>query len=193
MRAVKTFTWIAALVLAGCGADPAYYLLPPPQAAPERIDVAPASVAVAEISLPSYAEANEIAVLMETGAVMLNQDALWADTPRRALTRHLVAALQARIDAEIGGEPWPELDRPALRLEVIADRLIGRNDGTVEFAGTFTIVAPESGRIVASDRFAQAIPITQEGYDGLLSAHARAIDVLADLIAARIARLGAVS
>lgn len=193
MRAFKTLISAAALLLAGCGADPEYFLLPPPQATQTRVDVAPASVAVAEIGLPSYAEAAEIAVLMDTGSVMLNDDALWADTPRRALTRHLVSALQARVDAEVGGEPWPELDRPALRLEVIADRLIGRNDGILEFTGTYTIVAPESGRIVASDRFAQSVPITRPGYEGLLAAHARAIDMLADVVAARIARLGAIS
>ena len=87
---------------------------------------------------------------------------------------------------QVGTEPWPGFNGPSLRVEVIADRLIAREDGSLLFAGRFNIVAPSSGQIRASDRFAIAIPPQGQGYQALAIAHGRAIDALADQIAARI-------
>jgi hypothetical protein len=177
----------AALALASCG-RPDYYLTPPP--AGSARGGGGSSLAVADMSLPAYAETVEIAALTETGAVQLARDALWADTPRRALTRHLVAALQARLAAQIATEPWPAFDPPALRLEVFVDRMIGAPEGPFAFEGQYVIVSSASGRVVASDRFAIALPPQGAGYQGLIDAHARAVEALADQIAARIARTG---
>lgn len=182
--------WLLLALLAGCGADPLLYLLPPPLPAEAQATRA-GSIAVAEIGLPTYAESDEIARLGLGGAVEVDSDALWADTPRRALTRHLIAALQARLDARIAGEPWPELDRPGLRLEVIADRLIGTPGGLLQFTGAYNVVAPESGRIVSADRFIVTVPVPGEDYGALLAAHARAVDALADLLVPRLTQLDA--
>jgi uncharacterized lipoprotein YmbA len=176
---------LAATLAIGACASPEYHLLPPP-APVARAPSPAASIAVAEVSLPSYAGALEIAVLTESGAVTLQDDALWADTPRRALTRHLVAALQQRLSGRIGTEPWPGFDGPALRVEVVVDRMIGAPAGPLDFAGQYIIAAPESGRITASNRFAITIPPQGDGYDALLAAHALAIDALADRIAASV-------
>ena len=48
------------------------------------------------------------------------------------------------------------------------------------------IVVPDSGRITAFERFAITVPPQGEGYPGLLAAHARAVEALADRIAASI-------
>jgi uncharacterized lipoprotein YmbA len=183
MRAVLL---AAVLALAGCSAHPDYFLLPPPAAVARQPSPA-ASVAVAELSLPSYAEALEIATLTGPGQLDLVKNALWADTPRRALTRHLVAALEARLGGPVLTEPWPGFDPPARRVEVIVDRMIGAPGGGLEFAGQFVVVAPESGRLLAAERFALSVPPQGEGYPGLLAAHGRAVEQLADRIAARIA------
>ena len=66
------------------------------------------------------------------------------------------------------------------------DRLIGAENGGLDFAGQYVLVSPASGRITGFDRFAIAVPPQGEGYPGLLAAHARAIDLLADRIAATI-------
>jgi uncharacterized lipoprotein YmbA len=179
----------ATLVLAACGGSPEYYLLAPPEPAARATSPA-GSIAVADISLPAYAEAIEIASIGPTGAVTLDRDALWADTPRRALTRHLVAALQTRLDAVVGTEPWPGFDQPGLRVEVAVDRMIGAPEGALQFTGQYVIVAPASGRILASERFAITLPPPGPGYQGLIDAHGRAIEALADTIAARVARVG---
>lgn len=175
----------AALALAACAGQPDFYLLPPPQPVTQRASPV-GSIAVAEISLPAYADALEIAVLVAPGTATADRQALWADTPRRALTRHLIASLEARLNARVIGEPWPGYDQPAMRIEVIADRLIGAPGAGLDFAGQFVVVAPESGRVVATERFRVTAPVAGEDNAALMAAHARAVEDLADLIVARI-------
>jgi uncharacterized protein len=176
---------VAALALGACSADPAYFLLPPPQATTRAGGSAP-TLAVADIGLPAYAEANAIAALTGPGELRLDKTALWADAPRRALTRHLVAALETRLGGGVLAEPWPGFDPPALRVEVLTDRLVGAPGGAVEFVGQYVIIAPDSGRIFAADRFAIVAPVEGEGNAALIAAHGRAVEQLADRIAARI-------
>lgn len=184
MRALLPCLFAGALAgLAGC-AQTDYFLLPPQDAA-TRATSAP-SIAVADISLPSYADALEIAVLTETGSVTLSKSALWADTPRRALTRRLIADLQARLGGTISAEPWPAYDSPAYRLEVIVDRMIGAPEASLSFLGQYVLIGRDSGRITASERFAITVPPQGPGYAGLMAGHAKAIDTLADQIAARL-------
>lgn len=171
------------LLLAACG-SPDYYLTPPVDGAPLRGGTG-GGLAVADMNLPTYAEAVEIAQLTPTGAVSLDKTALWADTPRRALTRHLIAALQARLSGQIASEPWPAYDPPSLRVEVFVDRMIGAPEGSVQFEGQYVLVSPASGRIVATDRFAIAAP-AGPGPQGVVDAHARAVEALASQIAARV-------
>lgn len=185
MRATLPCLIAAALVLTAC-ANPDYYLLPPPSAAAARQASPVSTISVADIDLPSYANALEIASLTGPDTVTLNKVSLWADTPQRALTRHLAEALEARLRARVGTEPWPGFDSPGLRVEVAVDRLIGAQDGGLAFAGQYALIAPESGRVTAMDRFAITVPPQGEGYPGLLAAHARAVERLADRIAATI-------
>lgn len=181
-----------ALALCACGGRPAYYLLPP--VAPAARQAAPAgSVVVADLSLPAYAGALEIAALTGPGTLELAPRALWADQPQRALSRHLAAALEARLGVRVATEPWPGFDAPARRVEVSVDRMVGAPGGGLDFAGQYAIVEPSSGRLVALDRFALAVPPQGEGYPGLFAAHARAVEALADRIAARLAGRGPTS
>ncbi len=175
----------AASALAGCGGGGTYYLLPPAPAAtrqPSPVN----GISVADIGLPTYASALEVAALTGPETVTLEKSSLWADDPTRALTRHLAAALEARLATHVGTEPWPGYDTPGLRVQVDVDRMIGAPSGGLDFAGQYVIIAPASGRITAADRFAISVPPQGEGFPGLLAAHARAIELLADRIAATI-------
>lgn len=171
------------LGLAAC-APTDYFLLPPAAPATGGRAASP-SVSVADISLPAYADALEIATLQPSGEVSLAKNALWADTPRRALTRRLVAALQARLSGQVGTEPWPGFEGAGLRVSVIVDRMIGAPGAPLDFAGQYFIVTA-SGDVLAADRFALTVPSRGPGYAGLMQDHSRAIDLLADQIAARI-------
>lgn len=182
MRVKRALTLALFALLAGCG-QPDYYLLPPESGAPAR--AGRVSLSVADIDLPAYAGALEIASLGANGAVTLERDALWADTPSRALTRHLVTALQTRLGGLVAADPWPGFDPPALQLRVIVDRMIGAPGQPLDFAGQYILVNG-SGHVTASDRFRLSVPPLGPGYAGLLADHARAIELLADQIAARI-------
>ena len=59
------------------------------------------------------------------------------------MTRHLAAALDDRLAARVGTEPWPGFDSPGLRVEVTVDRMIGSLDGSLDFAGQYFLVAPD--------------------------------------------------
>jgi len=185
-RALKVLAAATALLVAGCGGGPDYYLLPPPGPA-ARVGTPVATISVADIGLPSYAEAAELATLTPTGAVELVRDASWADTPRRALTRHLAAALETRLGASVIPEPWPGFNPPALRVEVAVDRMIGAPETGLGFSGQYVILTPANGRIFTARRFDIAVPPQGPGNAGLLALHAEAMDTLADDIAARIA------
>jgi hypothetical protein len=174
-------------LLAACSGNSNYYLLPPPKPAAERFASPAGLIAVAEISLPTYAEALEMAELVGPGVLTLESTASWADTQRRALTRHLAAALEARLNARVGTDPWPGYDDPGLRVEVSVDRFVGAPDTGLVLTGQYFVVVPESGRIYAAERFSIQVPPQGEGNVGLATAHARAMDRLADDIAARIA------
>ena len=176
---------LLALALAACGA-PAYYLLPPPAGPVARSASPVGTIVVADIGVPTYVDALEIAALTGPETADLSKASLWADSPRRALTRHLAAALEARLTARVSTEPWPAFDAPGLRVEVVVDRMIGAAGGTLELAGQYSIVAPSSGTLRALDRFAIAVPVADGGYPALMAAHARGMDLLADRIAATI-------
>ncbi len=87
-------------------------------------------------------------------------------------------------------EPWPAYESPDLRVEVFVDRMIGAPEGPFQFSGQYVIVSNLSGRVISSDRFAISLPAQGSGYQGLIDAHARAVEALADQIAARLARGG---
>lgn len=176
---------LAALALAACGGTPDYFLLPAPQPA-QQASSPVSSVVVADMSLPAYASALEIASLTAPGVVTLDKTQLWADTPQRALTRQLSTALGERLRARVGTEPWPSFDNPGLRVEVTVDRFIGAEGGALDFAGQYFLISPSSGQITGGDRFAITVPSQGEGYPGLLAAHAVAIDRLAARIAGSI-------
>jgi uncharacterized protein len=182
---------VVALALAGllaaCAGSPDYYLLPPPQSAATRLPSPVSSIVVADIDLPTYAEALEVAVLTGPLALRLDSAVSWADNPRRAMTRHLTEALEARLATRVAADPWPGFDQPGLRVEVRVDRLVGAPEAGLTFSGQYFIVAPDSGTVTAVERFSYNVPVTGEGVAGLAAAHAAAIDLLADDIAARIA------
>lgn len=176
----------AILVLAACGSETAY-LLPPSSPVTRQVPSPVNGISVADVNLPAYAGELEIAALSGPETVTLHEYDLWADDPRRAVTRHLAAALGARLATHVITEPWPGFDPPGLRVEVAVDRMIGAASGGVELAGQYVITNPESGRITVVDRFDITVQPQGDGFPGLMAGQARAIEALATRIASRIA------
>lgn len=175
---------LALAALGACGNETAYLL--PPAPAAQRLPSPVRGIGLADVSLPAYASDVEIASLVGPETIKLHKSALWADDPTRAVTRHLAAALEARLATHVVTDPWPGYESPGLRIEVAVDRMVGAPSGGVELSGQYVMLDPESGRITASDRFAITVPPQGEGFPGLMAGEARAIEALADQLTARI-------
>ena len=64
--------------------------------------------------------------------------------------------------------------------------MIGAPGGSLDFAGQYAIVSPTAAASSPSTASRSPCPPQGDGYPGLMAAHARAIDALADRIAASI-------
>ena len=190
-------TTIGLLALAGCGSAPVLFSAPAPMLAArtgpmepgERIPVAYASVEVLEVSLPTYAESEDIYYEGAGGSLMPIEGAEWADLPARAITLDLVEVLGAVTQARVAAEPWPYEALPEARVEVRATRMAAGTDGVFRMSGLYH-VADLRGELDTprdrSARFEVAVPYRPAlGVAAIADARSRAVRDLARQIAGR--------
>ena len=188
---------IGLLLLAGCGSGPVLFSAPAPTLAArsgpsdpgERIPVAYGSVEVLEISLPAYAEGEDIYYEGAGGSLMPIEGAEWADLPARAMTLDLVEVLSGVTGARVAAEPWPYEALPEARVEVRATRMAAGTDGVFRLGGLYH-VADLSGELDApadrSGRFEVAVRYRPDlGVAAIADARSRAVRDLARQIAGR--------
>ena len=175
----------AVLFLAACGTEPVLFATPQLVAA-ERVGIAFGTVEVRDVTLPLYAENEEIVVEGAGGSLMPLEGASWADDPSRAVTLELSEALAALTGARIAAEPWPYDSFPDAFVAVRVSRFAAGVDGVFRIAGQWHAGGRDGVR-ERSGRFAVAAPFDPEGgAPAIAAARARAV---ADL-AAEIARQG---
>ena len=107
--------------------------------------IAFASVEVRDVSLPTYAAAEEISIQAEDGTLTSSTDVLWADTPERAIALELSRNLARLTDRRIASEPWPFEAFPDARLEVRFEDLLATTAGAFRTRGQY-FVGVEEGR-----------------------------------------------
>jgi len=137
MTMMKSLAAAAALAfLAACG-SPALIAVQPPVVT-ETLRIGFASVEVKDVSLPSYAAADEIAQQAPDGTLITSK-VLWADAPDRAigleLSRHLARLTRTRIAAE----PWPFEQNAAATLDVRFSDLVAGTDGIFRASGQYFV------------------------------------------------------
>lgn len=171
-------------LLAACSADPVLYPTPPVPAG-DRIAVFASSVEVREVTLPLYAEAEEIYLGVPGGGIAELEGARWADDPRRAVTLELAAALGAATGARVAAEPWPYQSLPEASVTVRAAQMLAGPDPVFRLSGQWA-TGDRDGERERSGAFHVAVPVDPEGGSAAIAA-ARAVAVrdLARLIAAR--------
>ncbi len=176
-------------VLFGCSGESSIALYPLDQVpASTRISIPYQTVELRSVSLPLYAEAEEIPILVDDGSIRTNSDLLWADAPERAVTEQLVRSLAGITGAVVAAEPWPLEDFPTLRIEVRVNRLLASGTGPLEFTGTwFASARDRRGRDVTQP-FEISVPFEGEGLAARTTAQSEATRQLAELIAKRLAR-----
>ncbi|WP_439143536.1 PqiC family protein [Planktotalea sp.] len=134
-----------ALALAACGSNPDRYTVVAPEIT-QKQRIAFASVEVKDVSLPSYAAADEIAVQDSDGKLITNKDQLWADNPERAIALELARNLAKLSGAKVASEPWPFESFPDARLEVRFENLVAQSDGKFRATGQYFVGAATDGR-----------------------------------------------
>lgn len=176
----------AALVLAACSpANVAQYEIQMPAVAPAR--PARIMIEVAEVSLPLYAQSQEIAVADAAGAIRTDPDKLWADDMQRAVSLALAESLMRHSGAVVAAEPWPLLDRAEARLDVRVKTLVAGVDGQLRFAGQYFLVFDDARR-PRINWFDLSVPLPRISAAAVSRATGLAIDGLAQEIAGKIRR-----
>jgi uncharacterized lipoprotein YmbA len=184
LRPAATLAVLA--VLSGCGlfrGEPLRIAVPP-SVADGRIPTGFASVEVLEVSLPTYADGEEIYVQGVGGAVA-ETGALWADDPSRALTLELSRALGDLTGARVAPSPWPFDERAEARLDVrLAEFAPDLTRGEFVMRGQYFVAAfDESGRD-RSREFRATAPLPPEpGPAAIAAARSAATATLARQIA----------
>jgi len=157
------------IFLAGCGASDVRYAVP--EVAPqERVTIAYRSVEVRDVTLPVYAELEEIYVEMPDGS-LTSSSLLWADDPSRGATLELSRALAIITDRPVASEPWPFESYPDARVEVRVEEFVA-SLRTQEFrlAGQYFVASLEGRGQDRSGVFRVSVPLPLEAGPGEIAA-----------------------
>lgn len=170
------------LLLAACSGTELRYPVPVPEIT-ESVSIRFGSVEVRDVSLPSYAAAEEIQIQRADGALVSSPDLLWADEPEREVSLSLSRNLAALTNARIANEPWPFDGFPDARVEVRIEDMLAIETGIFRLSGQY-FVAPSSGRGDRSDYFRITAPFDPEGGVAAIgAARAQALLELSEIIA----------
>ena len=172
----------ALILLTACGGETLRFDTPVAQSE-AKIPVSVGSIEVRDVSLPLYASQEVIFYEDETGAVVSNDDLLWADDPERAITEGLALALAAQTRATVAAEPWPFFDRPDVQLDVRISRALPGRDGIYRMVGQYFVGSPQGNGPERARRFALQEPYQTLAPASISAARAKLVADLASLIA----------
>ena len=133
-----------AAMLAGCASDAQRFTAPAPEVT-ERVSIRFGSVEIREVTLPTYAAADEITRQDANGVLQANADVLWADAPERAVNLELARNLARLTGARVASAPWPFEAFPDARIDIRFEELLPGADGQYRASGQY-FIAVEEGR-----------------------------------------------
>jgi uncharacterized lipoprotein YmbA len=137
MTFVKHLATAATVAFLGACSAPALIAVQPP-AITETQRIGFTSVEVKDVSLPSYAAADEIAQQAPDGTLVTSK-VLWADTPERAVGLELSRNLARLTGKRVASEPWPFEEEAAATLDVRFVDLVAGTDGTFRATGQYFV------------------------------------------------------
>ena len=145
MNVVKSIASLGLVaILAACGSADRYAVEMPPVT--ERVGIQFNAVEVRDVSLPSYAAADEIHMRASNGALVSSSDELWADAPERAVVLELSENLSRLTSRRIASEPWPFEAYPDARLELRFSELLATEAGQFRASGQYFVAVLTGGR-----------------------------------------------
>lgn len=167
-HALRATTLGLTLLLAACGDNAtSFAVTAPPVTDKQRISFA--SVEVRDVSLPTYAAAEEIAIQAVDGTLTSSADVRWADAPERAVALELSQNLARLSGRRIASEPWPFEAYPEARLEIRFAELVAQETGVFKTSGQY-FVAVEDGRRERSGLFDLSVPFNPEAGPAAIAA-----------------------
>lgn len=179
------FPLIAAVaVLAACGQSPVRYAAAPVPSG-DQISIGLSQLEVREVSLPAYAQSEEIWRETEEGALTSDSSVLWADDPARGVTMELSHHLGTLTGARVAAEPWPFEDLPQARLVVRIQDMVAGADGQFRMSGQYFVARLSAGRDRSGEFRVSAPYALDGGAQSIAAARATAVRDLARLIADR--------
>lgn len=146
------------------------------------------SAMLRDVSLPTYAAAEEIAREITPGIIGTDTDVLWADDPERAVTLAMTRHLDSILNATVGPDPWPFVGLPDVAIEVRVSQMLAGADGVFRFTGQYYIGGDGIDYPNRSVSFDITRPLVGEGTPAVALAQAEAILELSEDIARKLAR-----
>lgn len=173
---------LAALALASCDQVEPRFDAPFDAGETDKIGIRYARVEVATVSLPVYAQGEDIHVRDETGAIV-PLGPLWTDTPDRAVTLEIARRLDALTGRLVAPEPWPFREFPDVKVDVRLDTFLATEAGAFLIAGQVFVAPEEDGTDRALTFDITADPRGDAGAASIAMARAAAMSDLAEFIA----------
>lgn len=174
------------LVLAACSGDGPVRYAADPVPVTQKVGIHYGAISVRDISLPSYASGETIAIEGAGGQLNETTDILWADDPVREATLRFAQALAAITGARVAPDPWPYSSVPQVVVDIRMERFVPRSNGQFVASGQY-FVAPDEG--MGSERagtFTLAVPFDPAGgYGAIAAARAAVLTQLALTVAQR--------
>lgn len=173
---------VSCTALLSCSAPATLYSTdaPTPQ---DRIAIGFASVEVRDVSLPTYAASDVIAIEGPDGVLLNDETLRWADEPERAVALELTRQLVQLSGARIASEPWPFEEFPDAELSLRFETFLPRANGQFEAKGQY-FVSTYDGTGDASGLFDLSVPYDlARGPAAIAEARGVLVLELAELIA----------
>lgn len=172
---------LAMLAVAGCSGGDQRFATPnlEPSA---KVASRYASLEVVQVTLPTYAAAEDIFVQDADGAIT-ELGPLWADDPARAITLQLARDFAAITGATVAPAPWPFRSFAEARVDVRLEEMLATTSGTFVMSGQYFVAPEEEGRD-RSGPFSITVPLALDaGAPQIAAARGAATLQLAEEIA----------
>lgn len=180
---MKKLLW-GFVFLAGCASGPEIRYAVPEITPEARVSISYRSVEVRDVTLPTYAELEQIFVESSDGS-LVSSELLWADDPTRGATLELTRALAVITDRPAASEPWPFEEYPDVSVEVRVEEFVA-SLRTSEFrlAGQYFVAAQDSSGPDRSGVFRVSVALPEAPGPGVIAAaRGQAMALLAEQIA----------
>lgn len=162
-------TFGLAVLLAGCSGDATRFAVTTP-AVTEKVRIGFGAVEVRDVSLPSYAAADEIHLQTEDGTLTSSTNVLWADAPERAVALEISQNLARLSGRRVASEPWPFEAFPDARLEVRFSELVAVTTGSFRASGQYFVAVEEGAGRERSGLFDLSVSFDPEGGPSAIAA-----------------------